>query len=39
MRFKYIYDFYLKTLVHFDRKYIYLKILIILFMILYLFYI
>ena len=39
MLFKYIYDFDLKILVHFDTKYFYLKILIILFMILYLFYI
>ena len=36
MLFKYIYDFYLKILVHFDTKYFNLKILIILFMILYL---
>ena len=35
MLFKYIYYFYLKILVHFDTKYFYLKI----FMILYLFYI
>ena len=36
MLFKYIYEFYLKILVHFDIKYFYLKILIILFIILYL---
>ena len=36
MLFKYIYEFYLKILVYFDTKYFYLKILIILFIILYL---
>ena len=39
MLFKNIYDFYFKILVHFDTKYFYFKILIILFVILYLFYI
>ena len=36
MLFKYIYDFYFKILVHFGTKYFYLKIMIILFLILYL---